>query len=60
MEENEIKEHIRNEFKNLYTTELKLSTRTLDVFKLFCCFLIMEDRAKIDYDVTIEEIRSCL
>ena len=60
MEENEINEHIRNEFKNLYTTELKLSTRTLDVFKFFCCFLIMEDRAKIDYDVTIEEIRSCL
>ena len=55
--ENEIKDYIRNGFKNLYTTKLKMSTRTSDVFNFSCCFLSLEDKAKIDCEVTVEEIR---
>lgn len=57
IEENEIKEYIKNEFKNLYTTELEGLAMVSDVSNFTCCFLKMEDRAKIDCDVSIEEIK---
>ena len=59
-EENEVKEYIRNGFKSLYTTELTVSARTLDVSTFSCCFLTSEDRAKIDCELSMEEIRSGL
>ena len=59
-EENEVQEYIRNGFKSLYTTELTVSARTLDVSTFSCCFLTSEDRAKIDCELSMEEIRSGL
>ena len=59
-EENKIKEYIRNGFKSFYTMELTLSARTSDVSTFSCYFLTLEDRAKIDCKVTVEEIGSRL
>lgn len=42
-DEVEIKEYIINGFKNLYMTELNLSSMTLHVSKFSCCFLEKED-----------------
>ena len=57
MEENKVKEYIRNGFKSLYTTKLTLSARTSDVSTFSYCFLTSEDRAKIDCELSMEEIR---
>ena len=58
--DNEVKEHIRSGFINLYTTELRWSTKSSNVSNFSCCYLSNEDRARIDYDVTVEEIRAGL
>lgn len=59
-EENEIKEHTRLGFKKLYTTKLELSTISSNVFNFSRCYLIDEDRIKINSEVTKKEIRSYL
>ena len=59
-EENEVKEYIRSGFKNLYTTKLRWSTKFSDVSNFSWCYLTDEDRARINYDVTVEEIRASL
>ena len=59
-EEVEIKEYIRNGFKKLYTTKLNLSSMASNVSDFSCSFLEEEDRARIDCDVTEEEIKSGL
>ena len=58
--ENEVKEYIRSGFKNLYTTKLRWSTKFSNVSNFSCCYLTDEDRARINYDVTVEEIRASL
>ena len=59
-EENEVKEHIRSGFINLYTTELRWSFKSSDVSNFSCCYFSDEDRARIDCDVTMDEIRANL
>ena len=58
--ENEVKEYIGSGFKNLYTTELRWSTKSSNVSNFSCYYLTNEDRARIDCDVTVEEIRASL
>ena len=59
-EDNEVKEHIRSGFINLYTTELRWSTKSSNVSNFSCCYFSDEVRARIDCDVTVEEIRASL
>ena len=56
MDELEIKDYIRNGFKNLYITKLNMASMTLDVLEFSCYFLEEEDRTRIDGDVSEEEI----
>ena len=56
----EIKDYIRNGFKNLYMTELNMTSITSDISYFSCCFLDKEDRIRIDGDVTEEEIKAGL
>ena len=59
-EDNEVKEHIRSGFMNLYTIELRWSTKSSDVSNFSCCYFSDEIRARIDSEVTVEEIRASL
>ena len=47
-------------FKNLYTMELRWSTKSSYVSDFSCCYLTEEDKAKIDCDITMDEIRASL
>ena len=59
-DEIEIKDYIRNGFKNLYMTELNMTSMTSDVSEFSCCFLEEEDRTRIDRDVSEKEIKAGL
>ncbi|XP_030929600.1 uncharacterized protein LOC115955566 [Quercus lobata] len=59
-EDNEVKEHIRSGFINLYTTELRWSTKSSNVSNFSCYYFSDEVRARIDCDVTVEEIRASI
>lgn len=60
MNNNEIKEHIRNGFKDLYTTELCSAPMSSAVSEFAYCHLSNEKSCRISKNVTDEEIRSCL
>lgn len=60
MDEKEMKEHIRNGFKDLYTTELCSVLVSSTVLKFSYCHLSNEESIRISKNVTNEEIRSCL
>ena len=59
-EEVEIKNHIRDSYKNLYMTELPMSPITSDVSSFSCCFLDEGARASLERGVIEEEIRAGL
>ena len=59
-EEVEIKSHIRDNYKNLYITELPMSPITSDVSGFSCCFLDERTRACLERGVTEDEIRASL
>ena len=44
----------------MYTTELRWSTKSSNVSNFSCCYFSDEVRARIDCDVTVEEIRASL
>ena len=59
-DDTEVKEHIRNRFMNLYTTDLSWSTKSSVVPNFSCCFFSDEIRDRIGSGVTVEEIRASL
>ena len=59
-DDTEVKEHIRNGFMNLYTTDLSWSTKSSVVSNFSCCFFSDEIRDRIGSEVTMEEIRASL
>ena len=56
----EIKNHIRDSYKNLYMTELPMSSITSDVSGFSCCFLDERTRVCLERGVTEDEIRAGL
>ena len=59
-EEVEIKNHIRDNYKNLYITELPMSPITSNVSGFSCCFLDERTRACLERGLTEDEIRAGL
>lgn len=60
IDEDEIKEHIRIGFKDLYTTELCSALVSYGVSEFAYCHLSDEESARINKKVTEKEIRSSL
>ena len=59
-EEVDIKNHIREYYKNLYMTEFPIAPITSNVSSFSCCFLDEGARANLERGVTEEEIRAGL